>query len=160
MHTSKYLKIWECLLPLSHQEINTVMGTLKKWVSSDLLEDNRIFPMNDFQLKQLQIDQGFSLGMNTVTHSDLSTKKTLSQLKEIHGSKYTPKKNHGIKPNMLAYPYGKYNQLTTGVVCRLNIAACFTTDQETVNADTDVKMPERFQVLNWMGEVFRNQLNV
>ncbi len=154
-----YLKIWERLLPLSYKEINTVMGIIKKWVSADLLEDNRSFPMNEFQLKQLQADQLFSLGMHTITHPDLSTKKSLIQLKEIDGSKYTLEKNYGIKTDMLAYPYGRYNQLTIDVVQRLKIAACFTTDQETVNGDADVKKLGRFQVFNWKGEVFKNQIS-
>ena len=154
-----YLKIWERLVPLSYEEIITVMGTLKKWVSADLLEDKRSFPMNDFQLNQLKVDPLFSLGMHTITHPDLSTKKSLSQLKEIDGSKYALEKNYGIKTNMLAYPYGRYNQSTIDVVCRLKIAACFTTDQEAVNADTDMKMLGRFQAFNWKGEFFKNQIS-
>lgn len=154
-----YLKIWERLVVLSYEEIITVMGTLKKWVSADLLEDKRSFPMNDFQLNQLKVDPLFSLGMHTITHPDLSTKKNLSQLKEIDGSKYALEKNYGIKTNMLAYPYGRYNQSTIDVVCRLKITACFTTDQETVNADTDMKMLGRFQAFNWKGEFFKNQIS-
>lgn len=154
-----YLKVWERLVPLSYEEIITVMGTLKKWVSADLLEDKRSFPMNDFQLNQLKVDPLFSLGMHTITHPDLSTKKSLSQLKEIDGSKYALEKNYRIKTNMLAYPYGRYNQSTIDVVCRLKIDACFTTDQETVNADTDMKMLGRFQAFNWKGEFFKNQIS-
>ena len=153
-----YLKIWERLVPLSYDEIITVMGTLKKWVSANLLEDKRSFPMNDFQLNQLKVDPLFSFGMHTITHPDLSTKKSISQLKEIDRSKYALEKNYGIKTNMLAYPYGRYNQSTIDVVCRLKIAACFTTDQETVNADTDMKMLGRFQAFNWKGEFFKKQI--
>lgn len=154
-----YIKIWELLLPLSYKEINTIMCTLKKWVSEDLPEHNQSFPMNDFQLKQLEADRLFSLGMHTNTHTDLSTKNSLNQMKEIDGSKYILEKDYNKKANMLAYPYGKFNQLTIDVVQRLKIDACFTTNQETVNADADVTRLGRFQVFNWNREVFKNHLS-
>jgi peptidoglycan/xylan/chitin deacetylase (PgdA/CDA1 family) len=154
-----YLKIWERLLPLSSDEINTVMSSLKKWAWSEHLKNNLSFPMTDLQLKQLKLDPLFSLGTHTITHPDLSTKNELIQFEEIDGSNHTLEKDYGIKTNMLSYPHGRYNKLTIDIVTRLSISACFTTDQKAVNADSDVKLLGRFQAFNWTGKVFKNQLN-
>jgi peptidoglycan/xylan/chitin deacetylase (PgdA/CDA1 family) len=97
--------------------------------------------------------------MHTTTHADLSSKKTLTQFKEIDGSRYTLEKKYGKKNYLLAYPYGRYNNLSIKVVNRLKIEACFTTEQQTVRADADVKMLGRFQVSNWSGKVFKNRLS-
>ena len=153
-----YLKIWELLLPLCSVEINLFMDTLRAWSSAYILEADQSFPMNDFQLKQLSIDRLFLLGIHTITHPDLSSIKSSIQLKEIKGSKDNLEKKYGIKTNMVAYPYGRYNKETVDVVSRLQIDACFTTEQESVNADTDLNMLGRFQVFDWSGEVFKKQI--
>lgn len=155
---SLYIKLWERMLLLSHKEINKVMGTLRRWASASISENDQDFPMNNFQLKELSMERLFLLGIHTMTHPDLSTKKSFCQLREINGSKLDLKKNYGIKSNMLAYPFGKYNELTIDVVSRLNITACFTTEQKFVSAEADVKMLGRFQVFDWNGAFFKKQI--
>ena len=155
---SLYLKLWERMLLLSCKKINTVMDTLRTWASAGISKNDQDFPMNDFQLKELSIERLFLLGIHTITHPDLSTKNRFSQLKEINGSKSDLEKNYGIKVNMLAYPFGRYNGLTIDVVSRLKITGCFTTEQKSVSAEADVKMLGRFQVFDWNGEFFEKQI--
>jgi peptidoglycan/xylan/chitin deacetylase (PgdA/CDA1 family) len=154
-----YLKLWESLLPLSSEEIDVVINSLRRWAGANISADNLSFPMTNSQVKQLAMNELFLLGIHTITHPDLSITNKNDQVKEISGSKSDlEKSSHSIEPTILAYPYGRYNGLTLAVARRLNIAACFTTEQKTINTEADLRLLGRFQVKNWNGEEFEKQL--
>jgi peptidoglycan/xylan/chitin deacetylase (PgdA/CDA1 family) len=69
------------------------------------------------QLKEMKVD-GFTIGSHSISHSDLTLQMdgetdtdVIARIKqELFGSKNIIDKKLGQNTNILAYPYGKYNQ--------------------------------------------------
>lgn len=153
-----YLKLWEHLQPLNIDEIDSKLDELKKWSKYVLNANIEDFPMNDRELAEIFSHPLFDLGIHTLTHASLSSQSREMQQHEIVMCKNDLEERSGNKINILAYPYGNYNEITRVIIKEENIAFAFTTQEEIITTESDRSRLGRFQVLNQNGKKFKEQI--
>ncbi|MEJ7770120.1 MAG: polysaccharide deacetylase family protein [Chitinophagaceae bacterium] len=154
-----YLLIWERLRPLPYEKIETVLDQIRHWAGVDKVGNADSFPMNLSQINLIANHPLFDIGIHTLTHPALASHSYPIQLKEISDCKYFLENEFGQTNNIIAYPYGDYNETTLQVVQELKLAAAFTTRQKHIDNREDIHQLGRFQVSNWNGEVFEEKLH-
>jgi peptidoglycan/xylan/chitin deacetylase (PgdA/CDA1 family) len=155
-----FYKLWQLLKPLSYTEQQQHLQMLRKWANLPLLvrEDYRV--MSSGELKQLAANNLFTIGAHTVTHPALGCHNADFQKKEVNENKKFLEEIIGRDINLLAYPYGNYNQETLQVVSNSGFNAAFTTEEKTVKEESPIYSLGRFQVKNLTGAEFKNQLKL
>ncbi len=153
-----YLSLWEKLKPLPYGELKAVIGKIKSWASFKEPVDKESYPMTLEQLADLSPHSFITLGLHTVTHLSLSHHPSEIQLAEIAQNKLYLEKICPYTVNCIAYPYGDYNTDTLTVSKQLKLSAAFTTTERIVSNLSDPLQVGRFQVRNWTGDQFKEQL--
>jgi peptidoglycan/xylan/chitin deacetylase (PgdA/CDA1 family) len=96
--------------------------------------------------------------MHTVTHASLPSHSAETQSREIIENRFALLDAGDHARNILAYPYGDYDDTTLEVVKKEKLAAAFTTFGKPVTRQSDPFCLGRFQVMNWNGRNFERQL--
>jgi peptidoglycan/xylan/chitin deacetylase (PgdA/CDA1 family) len=154
-----YLLIWERLRPLEFSEIIPVLNKIKRWANFTTIIDKSDIPMTSLQLKDITKQPLFSIGVHTVSHPALSSHPWEVQQKEISESKGYLENNLGWYMSSIAFPYGKFNEDTINIAKEQNLSAAFTTNEQVVSKQSDIYRLGRFQVKNWDGQMFKEQLS-
>lgn len=155
-----YIALWERIRPLPFNEIQIVMEDLRAWAGSEVPRTPADFPMKSDQLQEMAANPLFDIGIHTATHPALGFHSKEMQQGEINaGSNYLQKKLGKI-PRTMAYPYGHYNEDTLAIVQDIKISAAFTTEEKLVVKQSNPCQLGRFQVKNWNGKAFENQLDL
>lgn len=154
-----YLLLWEKLKPLPYTELKAIVAEIKSWASFEEPADKESYPMTLEQLANLSDHPFIRLGLHTVTHLSLSHHPSGVQLAEISDNKLYLEKICPYKVNCIAYPYGDYNTNTLTVSKQLKLSAAFTTTEKIVSNLSDPLQLGRFQVRNWTGDQFEEQIN-
>jgi len=155
-----YLKLWEQLKPLKHQAIDEVLEKLKQWSSFAMSVNKANFPMSEDQLHSIIAHPLFDTGIHTVTHPALSYHKKQDQYNEISGCKKELEALSGQPVNVIAYPYGIYNEDTIEVAKELGIEIGFTTQGSAVQSNDHPLKLARYHVKNWNGNEFEKRLRL
>ncbi len=100
----------------------------------------------------------FTFGAHTVTHPALANHDAQFQKKELMENRRFLREVTGQDINLLAYPYGIYNEETLQVAAELGFKAAFTTEEKPVELNSSIYRLGRFQVTNLTGTAFTNQL--
>ncbi len=98
------------------------------------------------------------LEVHTVTHPALACHSYKVQHDEIVQSKSFLQTRSNTPVYTISYPYGIYNADTLAVVREQRFLAAFTTEEKTVTNKSDRHELGRFQVNNWNGDQFEEQL--
>ena len=64
----------------------------------------------------------------------------------------------GKMPELLAYPYGNYNEATINIASEEKLSAAFTTEPRTITKAANRYQLGRFQVKDWDGREFSERL--
>jgi peptidoglycan/xylan/chitin deacetylase (PgdA/CDA1 family) len=155
-----FYKLWQLLKPLSYTEQQQHLQMLRKWANLPLLVRDDYKVMSPGELKQLALNNLFTIGAHTVTHPALGHHNAGFQKREISENKKFLEEivNHDI--NLLAYPYGNYNEETLQIVSDSGFHAAFTTEEKTVKEKSPISGLGRFQVKNLTGAEFKDQLKL
>ena len=151
-----FIDIWGKLRPLQYEDIEMQLDKIREW--SGYNYECR-FPMNKQQLSELSKNNLFTIGLHTHSHPDLQSKEKQIQIEEIKSCKKILSSEYGVKGNYLAYPYGRYNADTIELVKSLGFDACFTTEQNIININSDKYRLGRYQVFDWDIETFAAHIN-
>lgn len=153
-----YLKLWRCLKPLPDQQLRFTLNRIRSWAGGLNNLDHFNAPMSTTQMNDLFSHQLFDAGMHTVTHASLPFHSAETQYREIVENRFALLNAGEHARNILAYPYGDYDDTTVEVVKKQQLAAAFTTFGKTVTKQSDPFSLGRFQVMNWSGPEFERQL--
>ncbi len=154
-----YFRVWQLLKPLHNDQIEEIMNNIKKWAGSDIPHPQREdYPVTEEQLIQLSDHPLCEIGLHTVTHTALGFQEEKEQEREIVDNKMQLKNFINKEVDMMAFPYGNYNNTTLKVIKKLKLKAAFTTKHESINQQSDPYQLGRFQVKNWDGEEFERRL--
>jgi peptidoglycan/xylan/chitin deacetylase (PgdA/CDA1 family) len=126
-----YYGLWE-VLKFSAQAIrDEAMEAIRAWAASG----NMALPvrMNNEQIMVLHRHKLFTIGAHTVSHPALSVLEGGEQLKEMHANKTALENLLRSTIQLLAYPYGNYNELTLALSKKAGFEAAFTTEVKPVN---------------------------
>ena len=114
--------------------------------------------MTNEQLKAISDHPLFNTGIHTVTHPALAFHPRELQHREISDCHQYLQQHCLNAVNMIAYPYGNYNDDTLAIVKEQPLSTGFTTEEQLVTKESDPYQLGRFQVKNWSGEEFEMQL--
>ncbi len=153
-----YLELHRRLKPLPHEELQFVLNEIKRWSNYEKAPEEDL-PMTKQQLKDISTAPLFEIGLHTVNHSSLPFHSRETQYKEIAGNEEALKAICGKVSEMLAFPYGNYNETTISIVEERKLKAAFTTSEKPVSNSSDLFQLSRFQVKNWNAKEFEARLS-
>jgi peptidoglycan/xylan/chitin deacetylase (PgdA/CDA1 family) len=133
---------------------------LKQWSSFASTIDKSNFPMSEDQLHSIIAHPLFDMGIHTVTHPALSYHGKQYQCNEISSCKKELEALSGQRVNVIAYPYGIYNEDTIEVVKELGVEIGFTTQSSAVQSTDHPLKLARYHVKNWNGDEFKKRLRL
>jgi Predicted xylanase/chitin deacetylase len=154
-----YLAVWELLKRLPDADMQVVLDKIRIWAGGLDTIDHLSMPLTTFQLQDMASTPLFDVGVHTVTHPSLPYHACNIQSQEIVNSGKTLLKVCNHAKNILAYPYGDYDDTTIDTVKKEKLAAAFTTCAQAVTRRSDLFRLGRFQVMDWDGKEFENQLS-
>jgi Predicted xylanase/chitin deacetylase len=153
-----YLQVWAQLKRLPDADMQLVLDKIRIWAGGLDKVDHLSMPLTSFQLQDMAGTALFDVGIHTVTHPSLPCHRGDIQSQEIANSGKTLLKICHHAKNILAYPYGDYDDTTIDTVKKEKLAAAFTTCAQAVTRRSDLFRLGRFQVMDWDGKEFENQL--
>ncbi|MFT2009542.1 polysaccharide deacetylase family protein [Pontibacter sp. 13R65] len=153
-----FYELWKNLRPLPVQEQQQCLDEIRKWTDNLGGARSDYFSMTTAQLKELSGNSLFTIGAHTVTHVALAHHTKEIQQLEIQNNIKSLQQIIGKSIELLAYPYGNYNEETVEIAENLNFNAAFTTEEQAIITKTPAYQMGRFQVANWDREVFSNKL--
>lgn len=152
-----YLDICILFRSLTQNEIQYYLRQIKKWAGIKQ-EQMGGGAMKDFQLAELSRNFLFSFGIHTCSHLDLNYHSLLVQQKEIIDCANHLNCKYKNFVNVIAYPFGSYNDTTLKVVKKQNILLGFTTHYELIDKHSKIHELGRLAVPNISGNDLYIQL--
>ncbi|PKV62783.1 polysaccharide deacetylase family protein [Pontibacter ramchanderi] len=154
-----YLILWRLLKPLPHNMQKQSLQKIKHWAG--LQEESLIAyqSMTGDQLQALSRNKLFDVGAHTTSHLSLPLHTRKLQESEIIENKNFLQASIGKNVKLLSYPYGDYNDMTVAATASAAFDAAFTTAEQVVTNHSNQFLIPRFQVKNWDGKEFQQQLN-
>ncbi|TDN39605.1 polysaccharide deacetylase family protein [Hymenobacter sp. UV11] len=153
-----FLRLWQLLRPLPYLEQQLHLQRIRQWAGAIPSQRLAYRSMSLNQLQSLSSSPLHELGIHTVSHPALASHSPDFQRQELLSNQSFLEKATGKKPNVIAYPYGSYNQETIEAVTEAGCKAAFTTEERTVNRWSDRYRLGRFQVPNCTGATFTQRL--
>ncbi len=93
------------------------------------------------QAKEMEESGLIDIQSHTVSHKKTDELAFEQQILEIRKSKYDVEKNMGKVCDMIAYPYGNYNESLKNIASRSGYKAQLLVDDRTSEEDYDVNVP-------------------
>jgi len=155
-----FYRLWEQLKCLTYTEQQQHLQLIKTWAGSSLIPRPDYRTMSVNELKQMAANNLFTIGAHTVTHPALASYNAHLQKKELTENRDFLRKITGREINLLAYPYGNYNEETLQIAADSGFQAAFTTEEKTLRSDSNIYRLGRFQVKNLTGRELTNQLKL
>ncbi|AHM60587.1 polysaccharide deacetylase [Flammeovirgaceae bacterium 311] len=153
-----FLQLWQHLRPLPALEQQRILAQIRQWANVPQQYRANYRSMTRAQLQQLSAKPLFDVGIHTVTHPALADHTEDFQFKELTDNREQLREITGMTPALLAYPYGSYNHQTLNIAEKLKIKGAVTTEDTLVTPQTNLLRIGRFQVNNWNGSMFTEQL--
>jgi peptidoglycan/xylan/chitin deacetylase (PgdA/CDA1 family) len=153
-----YLELWKRLKQLCHSELMSSLRQIKDWAGYTAIKKDDSMAMTLQQLRVLIKEPLFEAGIHTSAHLALASHAKDVQKPEILNCKEYLKKNLYTYLDVIAYPYGNYNDITIAILKEQNIAAAMTTEQKIITKHSNRYKLGRFQVNNINGEKFKKQI--
>ena len=146
------------LQPLNLDVIIGVLNKIRNW--ANYIGHNSRMVMNMNELTSLANNPIFKLGIHTATHLALGQHSHDIQNEEIKTSATVLQQFSKGFINVVAYPYGNYNQETIDIMQNQRIAAAVTTRAICVTSDSGNFELGRVAVENVDGRAFVKQLSL
>ena len=153
-----FLDVWCHLRPLPAAEQQAQLQKIRDWLGVKPEVRAAYKSMTIKQLQELAQSDFCTIGAHTHNHAALAAHNRAYQTSELLENQRFLKETTGQEVNLLAYPYGNYNEDTFYAAADLHFYAGFTTEAQTVKPDLHPYGLGRFQVKNMNGAEFQNQL--
>ncbi len=144
-----FLRLWQELKPLSHEKQQYLLLMIRNWANIVDLGRDEYKTVSVEQLKNLSEHPLFTIGAHTVTHPALTYHNRDVQNREIFDNKIQLEKITGAEVDLLAYPYGNYNDKVMQLANEIGFKAAFTTNPKRIAAYNNPYELGRFQVTNF-----------
>ena len=153
-----FLDVWHRLRSLPAAEQQEQLQKIRAWSGIQPKVREAYKSMSVPQLQKLAQSNFCTIGAHTQNHAALAAHSRAYQANELKENKRFLEAITGQEVNLLAYPYGNYNEDTFYAAADLHFYAGFTTKAQTIKPDLHPYGLGRFQVKNLNGTAFRNQL--
>jgi len=146
--TKIFLEVWQHLQPLPHAAQQEQLQKIRDWAGVKPSNREGYQCMSVPQLQELANSKLCSIGVHTVHHPALAAHPKAYQLGELQENRQFLEEVIGAEVNLLAYPYGSFNEDTFYAAADLHFYAGFTTQAKPVVLDDHPYRLGRFQVKN------------
>ncbi|MDQ6890482.1 MAG: polysaccharide deacetylase family protein [Bacteroidota bacterium] len=153
-----FLKIWELLKPLKDEEQQAYLKLIRAWAGVSVSSRKDYQCMSVAEIKELSSHKLFQIEAHTETHIALGFQNEDLQKSEIVRNKTFLESITGKKTDLLAYPYGNFNDETLIAARQAGMLGAFTTEEERVNFNDGLYRINRCQVKNQNGIEFKNKI--
>lgn len=154
-----YLDIWKMLSPLPFNHQDEIMRQIREWAEWDTIPREEYKVMAADHVNQLGNMGLFTIGAHTHSHPALPEHSKEFQAEEMVKNKEVLQQLTGTEVEALAYPSGRYNDVTIGVAKNLGFKLAFTTNAQPLNGFPDPYQLGRYQVNDWPGTRFSKEIN-
>ena len=152
-------KLWAMLQPLPPAQIETHLTRIETWAGKENVPLNTQSEiMNADQVRELASRNLFTVGLHTENHVALSHHSAQIQQQEILKNQMDLNKMVNQTSQVIAYPYGEYNNVTIQVAKELGMQAGFSVEYSPVFSDSNHFNLGRFHVKNWNAKQFEEKL--
>ena len=158
LRAALYYQLWETIKALPHPEQQRALDQIRAWAGPTTAPQQDCRVMSLPQLRELSSSPYFTIGAHTVTHPALASHLPDFQNHELRTSRQQLEQMTAISVGLLAYPYGNCGAETVAIAAT-TFDAAFTTEARSATKWSDRYRLGRFQVNNWQGPVFHQQLN-
>ncbi|HEY2582573.1 MAG TPA: polysaccharide deacetylase family protein [Mucilaginibacter sp.] len=155
-----FYELWQHLKPLPYLEQQEYLQIIRNWAAFPLTARPDYRTMAAAEIGQLASNSLFTIGAHTVTHPALACYKVSYQKNELNENRERLKEITNREINLLAYPYGNYNEETLRITSELGFYSAFTTEEKTLRSKSPMHCLGRFQVKNITGAELRDQLKL
>ncbi len=153
-----YFTLWRILSLLSSEEKKVVLRQITEWSGQSSSPRQTHRTMTSQELVSLAKCPLFEIGAHTVYHPLLSKLTAQEQENEIGRSKRDLEGIIGCGITSFSYPHGCYTDDTVKIVEHQKFQAACTTEQQPVIKNISPYLLPRFEVLNWDGDQFEQEL--
>ncbi len=154
-----YMVLWQILKSQPVDTQQRYLNQILTWAGSETEHRQDYQSISLEQLQLLGSNKFINIGAHTVSHPALADHEACFQKKELYENIAFLENHIDKKINMLAYPYGNYNESTLKVVNELRLKAAFTTEEKPVSNKSNVHQLGRFVIKNLPFEQFHNFLH-
>ena len=154
-----YRSLYGLLQPLLPDERQTLMDELLALSGYEAVSPTTHHTLSSTEVRTLAQGGLIEVGAHTVNHPFLSKLPTASQEQEIHQSKSDLEELIEWPIHSFAYPHGNYNKTTVALVQQAGFTNACSSKPHKVWRDAHLFELPRFEVKNWNGEEFVNQLS-
>ncbi|MGY2134537.1 polysaccharide deacetylase family protein [Hymenobacter sp. HD11105] len=154
-----FYQLWELLRPLPIREQQQHLDRIRQWVGAPPSQRPAYRSMSRQQLQTLSASPLHELGLHTMSHPALAAHPLGFQRQELLGNQAFLERATGQKVDLVAYPYGNYNQQTLTLVEQAGLRAAFTTEEKVVTSTSNRYHLGRFQVPNYSAASFTRALH-
>ena len=153
-----YHEVWAALQPLDEAHRQSALEAILDWAGDRPSPRETHRPLTRAELQQLEKDNVVSIGAHTVNHPLLSKRTLADQQQEILASKAYLESvlNHSV--DTFAYPFGAYAPETVDLLDQAGFLCACTTAEETLWRGNGCYELPRFDVANWPGPMFEQQM--
>ncbi|NML67127.1 polysaccharide deacetylase family protein [Hymenobacter sp. RP-2-7] len=153
-----FYQLWQQLRPLPAPTQQLVLQQLRNWASLAASARPAYQSLAECQLRELNANPLFTLGAHTATHPALASHPAPVQAQELAAGRQALRAASSQPIELLAYPYGSYNEETAALAAQLGFRAAFTTEGRLVTTSAAPHKLGRFQVNDWDGPAFKRRL--
>ena len=153
-----FYDFWSKLRDQSPETIKESIAGLIAWSGIKIENIDGNFPITLEQLKHMSSEKLLSIGVHTVNHPALATLPKAAQERELLDCKRYLDQHLGNHHDMVAFPYGNYNEETLKIVAQNNFKVAFTTEQKSASSLSNLYQVGRFQVVNQSGDELRSNI--
>jgi peptidoglycan/xylan/chitin deacetylase (PgdA/CDA1 family) len=153
-----YYSVWKVLRSLPNEKRDRVIEQIQSWARAKPAMRSQYRLMSSEEVRTLGEGELVEVGAHTVTHPFLSAHATALQKAEIEQSKADLEALLQRPVTTFAYPYGDYAPETVKLAREAGFVCACSTVEDTVWWRKDRFLLPRFQVHNWNGQEFAQQL--
>jgi peptidoglycan/xylan/chitin deacetylase (PgdA/CDA1 family) len=153
-----YYSVWQKLQPLPESDRTRALDEIILWANAKPVARLTHRPLLPEELRTLAKEGLIEVGAHTVTHPLLSAHSVAFQQKEIQQSKADLEEVLECRVTSFSYPFGNYTPQTIKLVRQAGFDYACSGIRDTVWRNSDCFQLPRFEVQNWNGEKFAQQL--
>jgi peptidoglycan/xylan/chitin deacetylase (PgdA/CDA1 family) len=152
------MELWRLIRPLVPAEQRAVIDKLRKLAGRPSGPNTPWLGMTPDQIRQIQKNPLFTIGAHTHNHPALADHGPEGQQAEVLQSKQYLEELIGQPVTHFSYPFGSHNETTLAIMEQENLETSVTTNEGTVIGISRPLQLNRYQVNNWDGRMFHQQL--
>ena len=153
-----FQELWSCVFNMVPEKQHRVVDEIIAWSGCERTAPAGRLPVNAEELAQLAAHPLITIGSHTIDHVSLTDCAPENQRAQIDGGRRMLEEMIGAPVATFAYPYGRHDGITVGIVKALGLDLACTTHEGPATFRSDPHRLPRLMVVDQDGSSFANWL--